>query len=127
LEQAWRAWAFREDSSIANVFTISLPALRERQDDIVLIARQCLAESGRRRQREGSFAVLADALRAHRWPGNVRELRNVIERAAIAQRRRTDGSAGASVIQKRSAADADSVGEIQDPAARGSRLAARGT
>jgi len=66
------------------VFPIELPPLRERGDDIELLADHFLIElnerSGMRKQ--FSAASLA-ALRAHSWPGNVRELRNAVERAYI--------------------------------------------
>ena len=67
------------------VFPIDIPPLRERGDDIVLLARHFAAELGkdlRGREMRLSEASL-QALRAHRWPGNVRELENMIERACI--------------------------------------------
>ena len=85
LEQAVATGAFREDLFYRlNVFTITLPPLRDRQEDIALIARQCLAESVNEHGRVKVLSPAAlEALHTHRWPGNVRELRNVIERAAI--------------------------------------------
>jgi DNA-binding NtrC family response regulator len=67
------------------VFPIEIPPLRQRGDDVVLLARHFAAELGKElRKRE---AVLDDAclaaLRQHEWPGNVRELQNAIERACI--------------------------------------------
>src|ERR1043165_945457 len=67
------------------VFPVQIPPLRERGDDVVLLARHFSAQLGRAlRKRE---ATLSDealvALRSHRWPGNVRELENAIERACI--------------------------------------------
>jgi DNA-binding NtrC family response regulator len=67
------------------VFPIEVPPLRQRGDDVVLLARHFAAELGKElRKRE---AVLDDtclaALRQHKWPGNVRELQNAIERACI--------------------------------------------
>ncbi len=63
-----------------NVFDIRLPPLRERRNDILLMATTFLREFG-------TTATLTPAamelLRRHDWPGNVRELRNVLERAAI--------------------------------------------
>jgi transcriptional regulator with PAS, ATPase and Fis domain len=118
LEQAVASGAFREDLYYRlNVFTISLPALRERQDDIVLIARQCLAESV---SESGHVKVLSpaavEALTSHRWPGNVRELRNVIERAAILSGKERTVRPEHLLIQRRTAATAvDSVGEIRIP------------
>jgi len=78
--------AFREDVYYRlNVFPLLIPALRQRCEDIVPLARQFLAEHGGRSGRTGlrlSSAAEA-ALRAHAWPGNVRELENVMQRAVI--------------------------------------------
>ena len=67
------------------VFPIDIPPLRERGDDIILLARHFAAEIGK--ETRGVEATLSEAsvagLRAHRWPGNVRELENAIERACI--------------------------------------------
>ena len=67
------------------VFPIDIPPLRERDDDIDLLARHFAAELGKElRGREASISEAGmQALRAHRWPGNVRELENSIERACI--------------------------------------------
>jgi DNA-binding NtrC family response regulator len=67
-----------------NVIGIQVPPLRERGDDVVLLAEHFLAELNaaaglRRRFTEGSL----DRLREHAWPGNVRELKNVVERAYV--------------------------------------------
>ena len=80
---------FREDLFYRlSVFPISLPPLRERGDDVVLLAeefaRQFATRSGRRLAPLGAEA--AARLRAYAWPGNVRELQNVIERAVITAR-----------------------------------------
>jgi len=77
--------AFRSDLLYRlDVVTIRIPALRERREDIPLIASHFLAILARR---GGPRFVLspeaADCLAAHDWPGNVRELRNVIERAVL--------------------------------------------
>ena len=67
-----------------NVFPITVPALRQRVDDIVPIARRILAQYNRA---AGETIQLSEAacelLIAHHWPGNVRELDNVIQRALI--------------------------------------------
>lgn len=67
------------------VFPIDIPPLRERGDDIVLLARHFAAELGKElRGREATLSESSvQALRSHRWPGNVRELENTIERACI--------------------------------------------
>jgi len=68
-----------------NVFAIRLPALRERKDDIPLLAQSFVKEFSARNDREVA-GVSDEAMRQlerYEWPGNVRELRNVIERATI--------------------------------------------
>ena len=77
---------FREDLYYRlNVFPIAIPALRQRPEDIVPIARHFVAEHGGRFGRTGMrLSSAAEAqLRAHTWPGNIRELENVIQRALI--------------------------------------------
>jgi transcriptional regulator with PAS, ATPase and Fis domain len=64
-----------------NEIEIRLPALRERQDDIVPLARHFLAFYGGMEGPRLSAAAEA-VLRAHAWPGNVRELENVMKRVA---------------------------------------------
>ena len=67
------------------VFPIEIPPLRDRGDDVVLLARQFAAQLGK--ELRGREATISDAgiaaMRAHSWPGNVRELENAIERACI--------------------------------------------
>jgi DNA-binding NtrC family response regulator len=67
------------------VFPIEIPALRDRGDDVVLLARHFTAQIGRElRGREAKLSLEAIAeIRRHTWPGNVRELENAIERACI--------------------------------------------
>jgi formate hydrogenlyase transcriptional activator len=82
--------AFRADLYYRlDVYPIHVPALRDRVDDIALLAHAFAYRSARRMGKEVrviSPMTLAQ-LRAHRWPGNIRELQNVIERAVI----RADG------------------------------------
>jgi DNA-binding NtrC family response regulator len=67
-----------------NVFPIALPPLRERGDDIALIATSFLQDLQRQEGGSKHFTPGALArLMAHRWPGNVRELRNVVQRAWV--------------------------------------------
>jgi DNA-binding NtrC family response regulator len=86
MEQAVADGKLREDLLYRlNVFPIQLPALRERDDDVILLAEHFLEalnrESG---QPAKDFTKAArDRLQAHPWPGNVRELRNVVQRAFI--------------------------------------------
>jgi two-component system, NtrC family, response regulator AtoC len=85
LDQVVATGEFREDLYYRlNVFSITLPPLRDRLEDIESIARHFLAEETRDYQQPKRFADDAiAALLVHRWPGNVRELKNVVERAAI--------------------------------------------
>lgn len=78
--------SFREDLYYRlNVFPVAIPALRQRPEDIVAIARHFLAEHGGRLRRVGVVLTPAaeSALRAYHWPGNVRELENLMQRALI--------------------------------------------
>ena len=67
------------------VFPIEIPPLRERDDDVLLLARHFAAEIGKElRGREAQLSSdAASGLQKHNWPGNVRELENAIERACI--------------------------------------------
>jgi len=68
-----------------NVFPIQMPGLRERRDDIPLLAEYLIDRFAKRvgkRITKISKKAL-DLLKAYHWPGNIRELQNVIERAVI--------------------------------------------
>ncbi|HMC30299.1 MAG TPA: sigma-54 dependent transcriptional regulator, partial [Candidatus Angelobacter sp.] len=86
LETAAKTQSFRQDLYYRlAIFTIRIPSLAERGDDVTLLAEHFLERFRRELKKPRlklSAAALA-ALRAHSWPGNVRELQNVIERAAI--------------------------------------------
>jgi len=85
LEQRVAEGAFREDLYYRlNVLQLRVPALRERPEDVSVLAERFLRElSGGRL----SFSPAASrALLAHAWPGNVRELRNRVERACVLAR-----------------------------------------
>jgi two-component system nitrogen regulation response regulator GlnG len=87
LEREVARRAFREDLYYRLAgFHLALPPLRERRDDVPLLAlhflRELEPELGPRRLDAGALA----ALRAARWAGNVRELRNVVRRAAVLTR-----------------------------------------
>ena len=89
--EAVRAGALRQDLLYRLfVFPIRMPTLKERGDDVLLLARAFLAELDAEGgpSRIFSPAVLA-RLAAHDWPGNVRELNNVVKRAAIMARSQT--------------------------------------
>ncbi len=80
---------FREDLFYRlNVFPIVLPPLRERVEDIPILARHFLEQSWRRhhsaRAALPSFSDSAmDMLQSHHWRGNVRELQNIVEHCAV--------------------------------------------
>ena len=76
---------FREDLFFRlNVVTIELPALRERGDDVLLLANHFLDGFCKKARRTTPVisAAAKKLLQGHRWPGNVRELRNMMERLA---------------------------------------------
>jgi DNA-binding NtrC family response regulator len=77
---------FREDLFYRlNVVQLHLPPLRERRDDIPLLAQQFLTKSAvqfKKKARRFSPQAL-NALEKHNWPGNVRELENVVQRAVV--------------------------------------------
>ena len=68
-----------------NVFTISLPPLRERKEDLALLIQAFIDEFNLRDNRsvKAVSSAAMKLLETYEWPGNVRELRNVIERATI--------------------------------------------
>jgi DNA-binding NtrC family response regulator len=86
LAAAVRRGRFREDLYFRIVvFELEVPPLRDRGDDVVLLAREFVARGAR--ELRGRDITLSDAavarLRAHAWPGNVRELQNVCQRALV--------------------------------------------
>jgi two-component system NtrC family response regulator len=86
LKKGMASGSFREDLFYRlAVVQITLPALRDREDDIVLLAQSFLHRYARENAKTG-MAFAPDALRAirqHPWPGNVRELQNRVKRAVI--------------------------------------------
>ena len=86
LEQAVAEGRFREDLYYRlNVVTLHMPPLRERVDDIPLLAQHFVQHYARKnRKTVRGFSPLAmDMLLKYEWPGNVRELENAVERAVI--------------------------------------------
>ena len=86
LEELVDEGRFREDLFYRlNVMSLTVPPLRERAEDIPLLAGAFLAELAPdfRGALEGFSEPALDALGRHPWPGNVRELRNAVERAAL--------------------------------------------
>jgi NtrC-family two-component system response regulator AlgB len=86
LEQAVREGRFREDLYYRlNVIPVDLPPLRERPEDVELLAQTMLGFFAAQNHKtfRGFSEGAMSALRGYAWPGNIRELRNVVERAAI--------------------------------------------
>jgi len=75
---------FREDLLYRiNVITMHIPSLRERKEDIPLLANDILKRKAKARTGKKLHPDSLRALTEYAWPGNVRELENVLERAAI--------------------------------------------
>ncbi|MGH7836782.1 MAG: sigma-54 interaction domain-containing protein [Candidatus Binataceae bacterium] len=86
LPQAIREGRLREDLYYRlNVYTVELPPLRDRLEDLPLLAEHFIREFNREHKKtvQGMGQDCLDALLAHAWPGNVRELRNVVQRGVI--------------------------------------------
>jgi two-component system NtrC family response regulator len=110
-----RKGLFREDLfyRIAE-FPVDLPPLRERGDDLELLAEHFLDQYGGR-----EFTVEALFLvRSHRWPGNVRELKNIIRRACINSR---DGIVTPELIETGSHCSGASSGSLLEESAAAAR------
>jgi DNA-binding NtrC family response regulator len=92
LDEAVKAGRFRADLFYRlNVIRITLPPLRERKEDLPLLARHFIARYAAETKRpvRAIAPVAMDLLAGHNWPGNVRELANTIERAVVLCRRET--------------------------------------
>ena len=112
LEQMVTDGDYREDLLYRlNGYSISLPPLRERGDDLTLLIQHFLARMARELKREihGVAPATLEALTAYRWPGNVRELEGVLRQTVL----QTNGTVIApeflpvAVTTKQSAASAD--------------------
>jgi len=110
-EEAVAAGRLRDDLLYRlNVFPVTLPPLRERGEDVELLANHFLAELNREEGTEKRFAAPALVrLRSHSWPGNVRELRNVVHRAFIV----SDETIGADALPLQPAAVVAAAGEVE--------------
>jgi two-component system NtrC family response regulator len=121
LKKGMGSGTFREDLFYRlAVVQISLPALRERDDDVVVLARSFLrrfaAECNRR-----ELAFSPDALRAlrqHNWPGNVRELQNRVKRAVIMCDGRRIATEDLELVTEGAAAPAASLREARETTER---------
>jgi DNA-binding NtrC family response regulator len=119
LETLVRKGAFREDLyHRIFVFPITLPPLRERVDDIPLLAEHfasIVAEQNNWKPRTFSPEAI-DQLTRYSWPGNVRELRNVVERLLLLTDDVVDGATARQILAGRHAS-AVSVGDATGPLA----------
>jgi DNA-binding NtrC family response regulator len=115
LESSVETGAFRRDLYFRlAVFPIRIPPLRDRGEDVIMIAERFL-DTFRRELKKPRLAFAPSALaalRSHQWPGNVRELQNVIERAAILNDGELEAAAlGLAANVRAAAASADSLAE----------------
>ncbi|ANH80815.1 sigma-54-dependent Fis family transcriptional regulator [Niabella ginsenosidivorans] len=86
LQEAIKAGSFREDLYYRiSIFEIKLPSLRERKEDVPLLARSYLTAFAQKTNRKNASISkeALELLKHHNWPGNIRELKNVIERGVI--------------------------------------------
>jgi len=119
LEEAVTRKEFRLDLyHRISALTVTMPALRERAEDIPILAHHFLSELNTAHQREVQFAPSTlRALNRHAWPGNVRELQHAIQRAFhlsegdVLRDSGVDGQGGMQAPTKSSASVAPSLGE----------------
>jgi len=86
LEEAVEEGSFREDLfHRLNIFSIKLPALRERSEDLPLLAQHFIEEFNLKcdRRVKGLSREALNVVKKYSWPGNVRELKNALERAVV--------------------------------------------
>ena len=126
LAELVRSGHFREDLFYRlNVVPVALPALRERRQDVALLARHFLdtaAEQGLPRRQLAPTAVAA--LEDHGWPGNVRELENLMRRVAVLARDEViDGATIAAMVGAPAPAEQTDAGIAQAVRALIERLA----
>jgi DNA-binding NtrC family response regulator len=112
------------------VFPIEIPALREREDDVVMLAEYFADKFGRefRKQPATLNAEAIAALRSYDFPGNVRELQNIVERACIVADSNTINASDLGLIQKQQTANDEPLanfdfsGSLSDVSERATRL-----
>jgi transcriptional regulator with GAF, ATPase, and Fis domain len=117
LAEAVKTGGFRSDLFYRlNVFPLTLPALRERREDIPLLVShflsRCAKKLGKPMERLSKESM--DRLMRYGWPGNVRELLSVIERAAILARGPVVRVEDSLDLRLRAAADSPGLGKLED-------------
>lgn len=103
LDEAVKNGNFREDLYYRlNVINLRLPSLRERKEDIVLLATYFLKKYREAFRKQIDFIPdsVVEALLAYDWPGNIRELENVIQRAILLSKNNTIRTTDLSIISK---------------------------
>ncbi|MCF8054632.1 MAG: sigma 54-interacting transcriptional regulator [Deltaproteobacteria bacterium] len=108
---------FREDLFYRiNVVPLRLPPLRERNDDIMLLAEHFLSEFNKKfyRNIKGFKSGARAALLSYNWPGNIRELRNVVERAIILKKAGDSIGLSDLPVEVVRALPKDNISEIMD-------------
>lgn len=122
LEELVAEGSFREDLYYrVNVIELQVPALRDRDGDVLILAEEILERLSRDRERAvpSLTAAATSALSAYRFPGNVRELENILERALTLT---AGNQIDSSDIRLRPMAD-DDVPSVADDAPLGTQLA----
>ena len=122
LEELVAEGSFREDLYYrVNVIELQVPALRDRDGDVLILAEEILERLSRDRERAvpSLTAAATSALSAYRFPGNVRELENILERALTLT---AGNQIDSSDIRLRPMADGD-VPSVADDAPLGAQLA----
>jgi two-component system NtrC family response regulator len=106
---------FREDLYYRlSVLRVEVPPLRERAEDVVILANAFLARAGKEQRRSVRFGPQAmQALMAHPWPGNVRELENRVSRAVIMAKARIIEPADLDLASVDGVADQSSLRETR--------------
>lgn len=109
--------AFREDLFFrVNVLTVHVPALRERGDDILLLAesfRERMVAESRTAGPRGFDREAIESLRRHDWPGNVRELLNRVQRAVVMAEGRLVGAGDLGLVAESVPSQAASLAEAR--------------
>jgi two-component system, NtrC family, response regulator GlrR len=114
LDQAMADEQFRADLFYRlNVVRLELPPLRDRREDIPLLANRFLAEANARnkRQVEGFAPDAMETMMAAQWPGNVRQLQNLVEQSAALC---TTSIVPASLVQRALRSDLSSIPSLAD-------------
>ena len=84
LEAKVQRGEFRDDLYYRlNVFNLQIPPLRERKEDLVVLAKRFLARDEAAFNLDHAIQAIIPLLQSHDWPGNIRELQNVLERFAL--------------------------------------------